>query len=100
VGGDRYLETEKGRFALTLQGVLEPAANLRFHDPYQNIEVFLELSEPAELWTFPVEVVSLSENGFERNYQSTMIMPVWQVNLEDGARDISVKVRLEQARQS
>ncbi|MDD3845358.1 MAG: DUF1926 domain-containing protein [Syntrophorhabdaceae bacterium] len=99
-GGDRYLETEKGRYELTLNGVLEAAANLRFHDPYQNIEVFLDIGEPAELWTFPVEVVSLSENGFERNYQSTMVMPVWLTSLTDGPKKIRLKVRLEQARQA
>lgn len=97
-GGDRYLETERGRYALADRGVLEEAASLKFHDPYQNIEVFLELGEAAQLWTFPVEVVSLSENGFERNYQSTMVMPVWQIDLSNGRpRDIRLKVRLGQA---
>jgi alpha-amylase len=99
-GGDRYLETERGKYPLTLQEVLEPAASLRFHDPYQNVEVFLEFSEAAELWTFPVEVVSLSENGFERNYQSTMVMPVWHVDLAGGPRNISLKVRMDKARQA
>lgn len=95
--GDRYLETEKDRYALTGQGVLEPAGSLKFHDPYQNVEIFLELGEPAELWTFPVEVVSLSENGFERNYQSTMVMPVWQADLSKGPKIIHLKMRLGQA---
>lgn len=97
-GGDRYLETERGRYALTDRGVLEAAASLKFHDPYQNIEVFLELGEAAQLWTFPVEVVSLSENGFERNYQSTMVMPVWPIDLSNARpRDIRLKVRFGQA---
>ncbi len=96
-GGDRYLETENGKYGLTEQGVLAPARNLKFHDPYQNIEVFLELDEPAEFWTFPVEVVSLSESGFERNYQSTMIMPVYRVDMTKGPEKIHLKVRLAQA---
>ena len=83
-GGDRYMETEKGLYGLVQHGVLDASSTLKFHDPYQNIDIFIEFSEPAELWTFPVEVVSLSENGFERNYQSTMVMPVWQANLADG----------------
>jgi alpha-amylase len=99
-GGDRYLETERGRYPLTLQEVLSPASNLRFHDPYQDIEVFLELGEATEIWTFPVEVVSLSENGFERNYQSTMVMPVWHMDLAGGSRSISLKVRMDKARQA
>ena len=98
-GGDRYLETENGKYPLTEQKVLAPAKSLKFHDPYQNIEVFLELEEAVELWTFPVEVVSLSENGFERNYQSTMIMPVYPLDLTGGPREIHLRLRLAQAYQ-
>lgn len=97
-GGDRYMETETGRCGLTEHRVLDASSRVKFHDPYQDIDVFVEFSEPAELWTFPVEVVSLSENGFERNYQSTMIMPVWRVNLADGARNIHITLRLDTAR--
>ena len=95
-GGDRYLETEKGRYGLTMNGILEPASHLKFHDPYQNIEVFIDIDEPSDLWTFPVEVVSLSENGFERNYQSTMVMPVREVNLAKGPCRMHIKVALAQ----
>ncbi|MEN6616984.1 MAG: alpha-amylase/4-alpha-glucanotransferase domain-containing protein, partial [Syntrophorhabdus sp.] len=96
-GGDRYMETENGMYGLTQNGVLDATSTIKFHDPYQNTQVFLELSEPAELWTFPVEVVSLSENGFERNYQSTMVMPVWPAYLAEGPRHITVTMRLAKA---
>ncbi|MHB8110619.1 MAG: alpha-amylase/4-alpha-glucanotransferase domain-containing protein [Syntrophorhabdaceae bacterium] len=96
-GGDRYMETENGMYGLAQHGVLDPTSSVKFHDPYQNIQIYLEFSEAAELWTFPVEVVSLSENGFERNYQSTMVMPVWQTDLSEGPRNISVKMRLAKA---
>lgn len=99
-GGDRWLETENGKYRLTEQHVLAPAKNLKFHDPYQNIEVFLELDEQAELWSFPVEVVSLSENGFERNYQSTMIMPVYRVDMTRGPKEIHLRLCLAQAYQA
>ncbi len=32
------------------------------------------------------------ETGFERNYQSTMCMPVWDIDLTSGPRDIHVKL--------
>ncbi len=99
-GGERYLETENGKYPLAGQVVLAPAKNLKFHDPYQNIDVFLELEEAVELWSFPVEVVSLSENGFERNYQSTMIMPLYRVDLAAGPREIGFRLRLAQAYQA
>ncbi|HOC45128.1 MAG: DUF1926 domain-containing protein [Syntrophorhabdaceae bacterium] len=96
-GGDRYMETQNGLYGLVQHGILDASSSLKFHDPYQNIDIFLEFSEPAELWTFPVEIVSLSEHGFERNYQSTMVMPVWQANLADGPRNIRITMRLEKA---
>ncbi len=99
-GGDRYMETQNGLYGLAQHGVLDASSSVKFHDPYQNIDIFLEFNEPAELWTFPVEVVSLSENGFERNYQSTMIMPVWQASLVDSTRNIHLTMRLDKADQA
>ncbi len=99
-GGDRYIQTDAETCDLTRNGVLGASSHVKFHDPYQDIDVFIAFNEPAEFWTFPVEVVSLSENGFERNYQSTMIMPVWQVNLAGGAKHIHFSVRLDKAYQA
>ena len=45
----------------------------------------VRLSEEADWWQFPLETISLSEAGFERNYQGTMLMPHWPLNLEPGA---------------
>ena len=69
------------------------------YDPYQNVVVSLEWDIPQEIWTFPVEVVSLSEQGFERNYQSTMIMPIWPVDLTQGPKEIHIKLSLKQTRE-
>jgi hypothetical protein len=44
-------------------------------------------------------VVSLSEQGFERNYQSTMIMPIWPVDLTQGPKEIRIKLSLKQSRE-
>ena len=95
-GGKRYMETDAGRYPLTIKKALPASKNVVCYDPYQNIVVFLEWDTPREIWTFPVEVVSLSEQGFERNYQSTMIMPIWPVDLTQGPREIRIKLRLQQ----
>jgi hypothetical protein len=42
-------------------------------------------SEPADWWQFPLETISLSEAGFERNYQGTTLMAHWPLELEAGA---------------
>jgi hypothetical protein len=95
-GGERYMETEVGRYPLTIKKALSPSKSITCYDPYQNIVVALEWDTPQEIWTFPVEVVSLSEQGFERNYQSTMIMPIWPVDLSQGSKEIRITLRLQQ----
>ena len=99
-GGERYMETEAGRYPLTIKKVLSPSKSVVCYDPYQNIVVSLEWDAPREIWTFPVEVVSLSEQGFERNYQSTMIMPIWPVDLTQGPREIHIKLSLQADQQN
>jgi hypothetical protein len=42
-----------------------------------------------------VETVSQSESGFERVYQSSLVMPIWRISLGPGMSwetDIAVKV--------
>ena len=83
-GGDRFMETESERLPLTANGIFKASRRVLFHDPYQGVEPILEFDQPLSLWTFPVEVVSLSETGFECNYQSTMCMPIWEIDLSGG----------------
>ncbi len=96
-GGDRYAEMGGERFSLKTQGELKPARSVTFHDPYQHVDVLLEFDDPNVVWTHPVEVISLSESGFERNYQSTMLMPVWDIDLSKGPRRIKIKLQLNKA---
>ncbi|MCK5833944.1 DUF1926 domain-containing protein [bacterium] len=35
--------------------------------------------DSAELWMFPIETVSNSENGFERVYQETSLLHIWDI---------------------
>lgn len=94
------METSVARYALTTNAVLPASERLSCFDPYQNIRVSLEWSVPKEIWSFPVEVVSLSEQGFERNYQSTMIMPLWLVDLSRGPMSIHLRIHLQQIRKT
>jgi 4-alpha-glucanotransferase len=96
-GGDRHMETEQGRLPLTTSGVLKPGKSVKLHDPYQQVDVSLEFDVPQAIWTHPVEVISLSESGFERNYQSTMVMPVWELDLTGGPGHIQIKLQLSKA---
>jgi hypothetical protein len=64
-------------------------------DEWLKLKLSLVFSRPAVLWRAPVETVSQSEAGFERVYQSSMVMPIWRISLRPGASwetEISVKV--------
>lgn len=49
---------------------------------FLGIEIGLRLNAPARVWRMPIETVSLSEAGFERVYQGSCIMPLWDVKLK------------------
>jgi len=46
-----------------------PVKELAFYDEYQQLGIALTLDEPATLWRMPIYTISLSEGGFEKNYQ-------------------------------
>jgi hypothetical protein len=51
-------------------------------DEWLGVKTVFRFSVPAVLWRFPVETVSLSESGFERLYQSSVVFPHWRMRLE------------------
>ena len=53
-------------------------------DEWLKLSVILAFSQAAVLWRAPVETVSQSEAGFERVYQSSMVMPLWRISLGPG----------------
>jgi alpha-amylase len=65
-------------------------------DEWLKLAVTLSFSQPAILWRAPVETVSQSEAGFERVYQSSMVMPLWRISLGPGKSwDTEITVRIE-----
>jgi len=50
-------------------------------DEWRDLRISFALSQPATVWRLPIETVSLSEAGFERVYQGTCVMPVWNLSL-------------------
>jgi 4-alpha-glucanotransferase len=47
----------------------------------RNLTLTTDLGKPAFLWQFPLETVTLSEAGFERDYQGTVFLHLWKVHL-------------------
>ncbi|MDR1523517.1 MAG: DUF1926 domain-containing protein [Endomicrobium sp.] len=54
------------------------------YDDYLKIEVELKLSEKCDLFVYPVETVINSDNGYERTYQGTAVIPLVRCSIEPG----------------
>ncbi len=77
---DRFFETPSGPQSLRFSGTL-PAPQLRMEDGWQRIRVTLHAPAAEKFWVAPIETVSESEEGFERVYQGSQILAVWQPGL-------------------
>lgn len=75
---DRQLEQP----FLASKGVEEEVGELYIFDEWRKLTVALHFSPPAKFWRFPVETVSQSEEGLERVYQQSVLVPNWDLTLE------------------
>ncbi len=55
-------------------------------DTGRGLAVDFTLAPAADMWFFPVETVSQSENGLEKTYQGSAILVHWKQHLAKGAR--------------
>ena len=55
---------------------------VRLADEWQDVAVEIEARGASQLWISPIETVSESEEGFERVYQGSQILGVWNVTLD------------------
>ena len=77
---DRFFETSGGPENLRYSGAL-PGPILRLEDGWQRVRATVHAPGCEEFWIAPIETVSESEAGFERVYQGSQILPLWQPNL-------------------
>ncbi|MBN1542457.1 DUF1926 domain-containing protein [candidate division KSB1 bacterium] len=64
-------------------------------DEWMRLRIDIDLFRPAEIWRFPIETISMSEAGFERIYQASVVVPSWRVVLEpDEIWRVDLKVGL------
>ena len=94
---DRYYEIPGhtlDKRNLASQGETNNVKQVSLVDEWQKLAVTLAWSLPAVLWRAPIETVSQSEAGFERVYQSSMVMPLWRISLPR-RRTWGVEVRLK-----
>ena len=77
---DRCFETPAGPRNLRFSGIL-PGPLLRLEDGWQRVRATLHAPASEEFWVAPIETVSESEGGFERVYQGSQILALWNLDL-------------------
>ena len=94
---DRYYYNQQGKLAdpfLNSRGILNNVQEIGLKDDYMKIDILLHTGKRADIWRVPVETISLSEAGFERVYQSSSVLLVWNVEL-DKSWDVRLSQRVE-----
>jgi len=82
---DRYYYidgTELDNAPLNSRGESANVSRFGLIDRYHELDINIELSQPAKLWRMPIETVSLSESGFERVYQCSVTCPCFEIALK------------------
>ncbi|UCE06236.1 MAG: DUF1926 domain-containing protein [bacterium] len=70
---------------LASTGIVESVQQMGLKDEWLKIDIQLTFSRNATVWRFPVETISQSEGGFERVYQSSVVIPNWKIHLDPSA---------------
>ncbi|MBN1407302.1 MAG: DUF1926 domain-containing protein [Calditrichaceae bacterium] len=81
---DRYYHVNGEKlknFYLDSTGEIEKSKRLALRDEWRKIDIELTAQEECTTWRFPIETISLSEAGFERVYQSSAIVMLWDLEL-------------------
>jgi hypothetical protein len=89
-GPERYYYSRNGRFVEPSDpggsGKEQHVSELGLRDDQHGIDLHWRWDQPGDLYRFPVETVSRSESGFERVYQSSVILPNWRLQLLPDSR--------------
>ena len=76
-------------------GTLADLSWFGFTDRYQGFRVIVSLSPATTVWRHPIETVSRSDHGLEKNHQGFALLPRWELALrpgEIGRRSITLKI--------
>ena len=60
---------------------MENARFIGLKDLWRRLDIQIETDRDSAIWRFPIETISLSEAGFEKVYQSSVIFPNWKIKL-------------------
>jgi alpha-amylase/alpha-mannosidase (GH57 family) len=63
-------------------GIVKSVQRMGLKDEWLKIDIQLTFKTKTTIWRFPVETISQSEGGFERVYQSSVVVPNWKIQLD------------------
>jgi alpha-amylase len=87
IGFSYAIDGEKGE----LTGIRE----WKRKDDGFGLTVQMDFDRDLDLWTFPLETVSLSEGGFERTYQGTVVLPLYRVMIPaQSAHTLDIMIKI------
>ena len=77
---DRYYYDSHGRQLgqLELQQDVANLDRIGLVDEWLGLDAAVDFSQPASIWTMPIQTISQSEGGFELVHQSCAVVPHWQ----------------------
>jgi len=81
---DRYYYFDKkfeGGKHLASMGEVENVNKMGLKDEWMGIDIQILFDKNTTIWRFPIETISQSEGGFERVYQSSVVLPHWKIKL-------------------
>ncbi|HLC25822.1 MAG TPA: alpha-amylase/4-alpha-glucanotransferase domain-containing protein [bacterium] len=65
-------------------------------DEWAEFALALYFSRPCTLWRFPLETVSQAEDGFQKTYQGSVLLPWWLLNLEEESHwDLEIRIEIK-----
>ncbi|MEI8133583.1 MAG: alpha-amylase/4-alpha-glucanotransferase domain-containing protein [bacterium] len=95
---DRYFDSPDAKLRskkLNSSGEIRGAKSFALVDEWSGFKIALESPIPTTFWRTPIETVSLSEEGFERVYQGSIIFALWDISLEPKeGRDVAIDIRV------
>jgi alpha-amylase len=103
---DRYIEWDgsngstgpqgAGKDILASRGEMPGTSKVSLTDEWLKLRCEVRAAGSASAWRDALETVSQSEGGYERVYQGTAVLPVWDFELAPGAEakaSMSIQIR-------
>jgi len=69
------------RIPVSSAGDISETKEIQIFDKITDFSVSFSTDPPASMWWFPVETISQSEKGYDLTYQSTAILPRWDLSI-------------------